>query len=121
MQVYFATVHLVTGCGCSGQPKPDQANVLAQAEHHIAIQVTESVLPLHDLPLIVAFASAILFFQYELVKLLMLTVLVCSMSEVVSVCTSGVGYRLLNYKHSVISWSYESKPEPKFEVHLIQS
>jgi hypothetical protein len=23
----------------SGQPKPDQANVLAQAQHHIAIQV----------------------------------------------------------------------------------
>jgi hypothetical protein len=24
---------------CSGQPKPDQANVLAQAQHQIAIQV----------------------------------------------------------------------------------
>jgi hypothetical protein len=69
--------------GCSGQPKPDQANVLAQAQHHIAIQVTESVLSLHDLPVIVAFASATSFFHYELVKLLMFTVLVCSMSEVV--------------------------------------
>jgi hypothetical protein len=34
---------------------------------------------------------------------------------------SGVGYRLLNHKHSVMSCSYESKPEPKFEAHLIQS
>jgi hypothetical protein len=24
---------------CSGQPKPDQANVFAQAQHHLAIQV----------------------------------------------------------------------------------
>ncbi len=76
---------------------------------------------LHDLPPIVAFASAISFFDYELVKLSMFTVLVYSMSEVVSVCMSGVGYRLLNYKYSVISCSYESKPEPKFEAHLIQS
>jgi RNA recognition motif-containing protein len=111
----------VRRASASGQPKPDQANVLAQAQHHIAIQVTESVLSLQDLPLIVAFASAISFFHYKLVKLLMFTVLLCSMSEVVSVCMSGVGYRLLNYKHSVISCSYESKPQPKFEAHLIQS
>jgi hypothetical protein len=46
----------------SGQPKPDQANVLAQAQHHIAIQVhLFSFKPFSMLEMVILSCMSVLF------------------------------------------------------------